>query len=221
MLSLLRSVLAFVGRPHMRGGFVGSLLFVFVAALSLPNADAASPEPPDIDVAVHRDGETIVVDVSLVVEASPREAWDVLTDYDHMTRFISSLTMSRVLGHINGRLLVAQTSRFRFGLLALNFDSVREIELTPLREIRSKLVSGDMKASAFTTRLVAEDGTTRIINHARFIPDRWIPPVIGLAVLRADTRRQFSELRAEILRRKARERPNLRYGTRHRDLAMT
>ena len=55
-------------------------------------------------------------------------------------------------------------------------------EIIPLREIRSTRVRGDMKTSAFTTRLVAEDGATRIINHARYIPDRWVPPAIGLAM---------------------------------------
>lgn len=79
---------------------------------------------------------------------------------------------------------------------------MREIEFVPLREIRSKVVSGDMKASVFTTRLAAEGGETRITNRGRFIPGRWIPPLIGTAVLETETRKQFAEFRAEILRRK-------------------
>ncbi len=216
MFSLLWPVLAWRGRPPFRGGLAGSLLFVLVATVSSPIAAADSPKPTDIAVAVHREGEAIVVDVNLVVQASPQEAWDVLTDYDHMARFVPSLTMSRIVGRSDGRLLVAQTSRFRFGFIALKFDSVREIEITPLREIRSTLVRGDMKASAFTTRLVAEGGATRIINHARYVPDRWIPPVIGLAMLRAETRTQFGDLRAEIMRRKIREGPNRQSGIRYR-----
>ncbi|MGE5667189.1 MAG: SRPBCC family protein [Betaproteobacteria bacterium] len=221
MFPLLQTVLAFFGCSPSPGAFFGSLLFVVMATISLRNAAADSPRPADIAVAAHRDGEAIVVDVSLVVQASPRETWDVLTDYDHMARFVSSVTMSRIVSRSNGTLLVAQTSRFRFGLIALTFDSVREIEFIPLREIRSRLLRGDMKGSAFTTRLMAEDGATRIVNHARYIPDRWVPPVIGIAMLKAETRTQFGELRAEIMRRKAREGPSRRYGTRHRDLAMT
>ena len=216
MFSLLRPVLAWRGRPHLRCGLAGSLLFVLVATFSSPIAAADSPGPPDIAVAVPHEGEAVIVDVKLVVQASPREAWDVLTDYDHMARFVSSLTMSRIIGQSHGRLLVAQTSRFRFGLIALKFDSVREIEITLPREIRSTLVRGDMKASAFTTRLVAEGGATRIINHARYIPDRWIPPVIGFAMLKAETRAQFGDLRAEIMRRKIREETYRQDGVRHR-----
>ena len=165
MFSLLRPVLACRGRPPLRGGLAGSFLFVLVATVSSPIAAADSPNRPDIVLAVHREGKTIVVDVNLVVQASPREAWDVLTDYDHMGRFVSSLTISRITGRSDGRLLVAQTSRFRFGFIAL-----------------------------------------------RFIPDRWIPPVMGFAILRAETRRQFGELRTEIMRRKIREGPNRQSG---------
>ena len=161
-------------------------------------AAAASTSPSDIAVAVHRDGETIVVDVNLVVRASPREVWDVLTDYDHMARFVSSLSMSRVLSHSEGRLLVAQTSRFRFGLMTLKFNGVRDIELIPLREIRSKLVRGDMKASAFTTYLVQEDGATRIINHARFIP--------GSLDSASDWARRFEDRNPEVIQRPSRPR---------------
>lgn len=205
MSSLPQAVSACLRRPSAGGRVAAALLLVLWAALPLPAAAAASPKPADISVDVQRDGEAIVVDVNLVVQAAPREAWDVLTDYDHMARFVSSLTRSEILSWSNESLLVAQTSRYRVGFLALEFHSVREIELIPLREIRSRLVGGDMKASTFTTRLMAEDGATRIVNHARFIPDRWIPPVIGIAMLKTETRRQFSDLRAEILRRKARE----------------
>ena len=64
---------------------------------------------------------------------------------------------------------------------------MREIDFVPLREIRSIVVSGDMKASAFTTRLAAEGGETRITNRGRFIPGRWIPPLIGTALLEFET----------------------------------
>jgi hypothetical protein len=88
VFSLAQTVLTFFGRSPSRGALVAAWLFVFVATLSLPSAAADSPKPADIAVAAHRDGEAIVVDVSLVVQASPLEAWDVLTDYDHMARFV-------------------------------------------------------------------------------------------------------------------------------------
>jgi carbon monoxide dehydrogenase subunit G len=177
-------------------------LLALALALLAVAAHAASPDSRGIAVAIHREGEAFVVDVDLTVDATPQQAWDVLTDYDHMAQFVSNLSMSRIVRRVGDGLEVAQTSRLRFGLIDLHFDNVREIEFVPLREIRSRLVRGDMKASAFTTRLVAEGDLTRITNHGRFIPDRWIPPLIGTVMLEAETRKQFAEFRAEILRRK-------------------
>ncbi len=180
-------------------------LFALALALLPVPAHAAAPDSRGIAVAIHRDGEAFVVDVDLTVDATPREAWDVLTDYDHMAQFVSNVTMSRIIRRVGDSLEVAQTSRLSFGLFNLHFDNVRDIEFVPLHEIRSTLVRGDMKASAFTTRLAAEGNATRITNHGRFIPDRWIPPLIGTVVLEAETRKQFAEFRAEILRRKGPE----------------
>ncbi|HEV2221107.1 MAG TPA: SRPBCC family protein [Casimicrobiaceae bacterium] len=177
-------------------------LFAIALAILPAVAHAIAPDSDGIAVAIHRDGEAFVVDVDFTVDATPQEAWNVLTDYDHMSEFVSDLTMSRIVRHAGDSLEVAQTSRVKLGFLDFKFENVREIEFVPLHEIRSKLVRGDMKVSAFTTRLAAEGNATRITNHGRFIPDRWIPPLIGPIVLEAETRKQFAELRAEILRRK-------------------
>jgi hypothetical protein len=189
------------GAPRLLAGVRPWLLGVALALSWMPAAVAQDSR--DIAVTVHREGEEVVVDVDFLVNATPQEAWNVLTDYDHMSQFVADLTSSRILRRDGDRLQVAQQGRFRFGFFELKIENVRAIELVPLREIRSQLVSGDMKASAFTTRVAAEGSGTRITNHGRFTPDRWIPPVIGPAVMQAQTRKQFAEIRAEILRRKA------------------
>ena len=179
-------------------------LFLFAIALAMlpAAARAVPPDSRDIVVAIHRDGDAIEVDVDLLVKATPQEVWNVLTDYDHMGEFVSNVVMSRIVRRAEEKLEVAQTSRLNFAFLELKFNNVREIELVPLQEIRSTVVRGDMKASAFTTKLIAKGNATRITNHGRFVPDRWIPPLIGDAVLEAQTRKQFAEFRAEVLRRK-------------------
>lgn len=179
------------------------LVLYAIALASVPAvAHAAPPDSRDIAVAIHRDGEAYVVDVAFSVAATPQEAWSVLTDYDHMSEFVSNLTMSRIIHRASDSLEVAQTSHLKIGFIDLKFDTVRKVEFVPLQEVRSKIVRGGMKMSAFTTRLAAEGNMTRITNHGRFIPDRWIPPLIGIPMLEAETRKQFAELRAEVLRRK-------------------
>jgi hypothetical protein len=177
-------------------------------SLGIPLALAQAPartdaqDGRDIVVQVRKDGATIIVDVEMVVQASPLATWDVLTDYDHMAQFVANVHSSRITNRNGNTLVVAQKSSTSFGLLNFSFDNVREVELVPHSEIRSKLISGDMKASAFTTRLVSDGGgVTRVLNHGEFVPTMWVPPVIGTAFLAAETRRQFIELRNEIARR--------------------
>jgi ribosome-associated toxin RatA of RatAB toxin-antitoxin module len=151
---------------------------------------------------VKKSGATIIVDVEMAVQASPRATWDVLTDYDHMAQFVTNVESSRITDRKGNTLVVAQKSGTAFGLLKFSFDNVREVELVPHSEIRSNLISGDMKASAFTTRIMSDGrGVTRVLNHGEFVPTMWVPPVIGTAFLEAETRRQFHELRNEIMRR--------------------
>ncbi len=177
-------------------------------SLGIPIALAQAPlradaqDASDIVVLVKKNGATIIVDVEMAVHASPLAAWDVLTDYDHMAQFVGNVQSSKITDRKGNTLVVAQKSGTAFGFLKFSFDNVREIELVPHSEIRSKLISGDMKASVFTTRIVSDGaGGARVVNHGEFVPTMWVPPVIGTAFLEAETRRQFHELRNEIVRR--------------------
>jgi len=109
----------------------------------------------DIMVKVVKDGPNIAVDVDLPVDAPWPVVWDVLTDYDRMAEFISNVSVSAIVENdLENVLRVHQKGSASFGPFSLPFDNVREIELVPHREIRSRLVSGDFKASSFTTRIV-------------------------------------------------------------------
>ena len=192
----------------MESTFRNPRVLVLIFSLGIPLALAQAPartdaqEADDIVVHVKRNGETIIVDVEMAVQAPPRTAWDVLTDYDHMAQFVANVQESRITDRKGNTLIVAQKSSTSLGLLKFSFDNVREVELVPHREIRSKLISGDMNASAFTTRIMSDGGGgTRVVNHGEFVPTMWVPPVVGTAFLESQTRRQFQELRNEIMRR--------------------
>lgn len=163
----------------------------------------AQPDERDVAVHIQRDGPRIIVDVRLPVAATALETWAVATDYDHMASFVSNLESSRILTRAGNVLTIEQKGKASRGPLSFAFQNVREIVLTPPREIRSRLVSGDLEASEFTTRVIDHGESSEIVNHGEFIPKVWVPPIIGPAVIEAETRKQFAELRAEVLRRKA------------------
>ena len=178
-----------------------------LAAFAVSGRAAAVDE--DIVVHAKMEGAEIVVEVDCPVRAPVRTVWDVLTDYDNMSSFISNLQYSVIQGRVDNVLKVRQSGKATRGPLTITFDNVREVELRPFTEVRSRLISGDLKASAFTTRLVDVDGLVHIINSGRYTPKMWVPPVIGPALIEAETRKQFGEIRTEILRRSERREAGL------------
>ena len=170
---------------------------VLLLSLLCPSAQA---QPVDVQV-VLQDGK-VVLDVSASVAAEREQVWAVLTDYEHMTGFVSNLKSSAVIGHDNNALQVERSGEARHGLLHFAFHSVRSVELVAPQEIRSHLVSGDFKSYEATTRLTAQDGGhTLIAFHGEYVPNRWVPPGIGPSLIKSETGKQYDELIAEIRRR--------------------
>lgn len=165
-----------------------------------PLADPAHQQ--DIDIKVEIVGAEVHVDVSLYIPATPDEVWAVITDYDHATEFITDLQSSHVVSRSGDTLQVMQKGKMRVGPFTFLVETLREIQLTPFSEMRSRLISGNMKKLVTTTRLAAEGTGTRIVNHAESVPDFWVPPLIGKLFIRRETRDKFQQLRNEIVRRK-------------------
>lgn len=161
----------------------------------------------DIVVQVRKHGPQVVVDVVCPVDAPAPVVWEVLTDYEHMPQFISNIASSEVEDTAGNVLRVRQKGRAIRGPVTLTFDIVREIELVPQTEIRSRLISGDFKSSDFVTRILVTETGVHIVNNGRYTPNMWVPPFIGPAVIEAETQKQYGEIRAEILRRAAMLRP--------------
>jgi hypothetical protein len=180
---------------------VRTFLALVAASILVPPAQAAGE---DIVVEVQKNGNEIAVRVDCPVKAPLPVVWDVLTDYDHMAGFITNLQESAVRSRDGDTLQVFQKGRASRGLLSFSFENLREIRLMPYREIRSRLISGDLQSSEFTTSVVDNGSEIHIHNSGRFVPNVWVPPLIGPSIIEAETRKQFDELRAEILRRIAR-----------------
>jgi carbon monoxide dehydrogenase subunit G len=164
------------------------------------NADA---QP--IDVSVRREGERVIVDVSARVAADSEQAWSTLTDFDHMAEFLSDIKSSTVIAREGARLKVRQTGESRRGFLHFSFEAIRDVELLPEREIRSRFLSGSgFKSFEFVTRIIpVGKGVTAILQHGEYAPTAWVPPVIGASLIEDETRKQYGELIAEMLRRQA------------------
>jgi carbon monoxide dehydrogenase subunit G len=157
----------------------------------------------DIAVEVRKEHSTFDINFEFTVPATIQQTWGVLADYEHMAQIVSSIVSSRVVSRDGNKITVAQTSRGNVGPVHVSVEGIREIVLTPFSEIRSHLVKGDLKASDFITNLHDEGAVTRVTGHGKLVTGAWVGLALGAEKVEAQTRRQYQELRNEILRRKA------------------
>lgn len=181
-------------------------LLLSATLLAFPVARAAQGDSDgDIEIKVEVEGDNVHLDISALIAAKPPEVWTVMTDFDHMSAFISNLKSSRVIARSSPTsYMVEQHGRAGNGLFSFSLDSIRNIETKPFEWIRSRLLSGDMKKFDGVTRLSAEGDKTRVEYHSDAISSVWIPPFIGRSLIESEAREQFEEVFKEVRRRQQR-----------------
>jgi len=187
-------------RPAMRGAAI--LCFCAAGFVAPIDVDAAGSDH-DIVVHVQKDHTAYEIRLEFTIAAPLEQTWNVLSDYDHMADILSNMDSSRIVSREGNRLTVAQTSHGKVGPIHVSVDGLREITLTPMKEIRSHLVKGDLKASDFTTSLRDEGPVTRVTVHGKLVTAAWVALALAPDTVAAQTRKQYQELRDEVLRRKA------------------
>ena len=180
-----------------------------MAGLLLLAAAAACPAQPvqPIQVQVHKSGQRIVIDVEVLVEAPVAQAWAVFTDYDGMPSFLKNVSMSKVLTRDGHTLIVEQAGATRVAFMTFEFHAVRKVEMVPMREIRSSMVKGDFEEYAASTTFAPVDGHVRVRHHGEYVPRRWLPPLIGAVMIESETKKQYAQFVAEVMRRAAEKPP--------------
>jgi carbon monoxide dehydrogenase subunit G len=177
---------------------------LLLLALAAGMAWAATPDAgsePVVTVEI-KDG-VVHTKAEVTIPASAREVWDVLTDFDNLSRYISSVTSSKVLSRDGNMVRVAQTGKAGFGPFTFEFQTVREVTLSPFEKFESRLIEGNMKRMLSTTRLGSDVGMTRIHYVAESVPDTVLPLGLARSTIESATRDHYKEMTREILRRKS------------------
>lgn len=183
----------------LKAGLVALLTLI---GCCLPLACGAQDGDGDVIVKAQKKAGEVLIEVQFWVPATPQETWAVLTDFEHMARFVSNLRTSKVIKKWDDRVRVSQSGKTTHGLFSFSFESVREIDMLPFETIHSRMISGTMQKSEGTTHLLARANGTAVSYHSESIPGTWVPPLVGTGFIEAEIRSQFQDMRKEILRRK-------------------
>ena len=186
----------------------GRVFFVIgvlaLAAQSLPDGAGAQ----GLAIEVERQGEFITVTASAQMQVDARIAWEVLSDYDHLAQFIPDMKSSRVVSRSGDRVLVEQKGEIGFFFYRQPVDVTLEVREEPQRRIVARRIEGNIRELETRYELEASDVGVRFDYTGRFIPDFYLPPLIGMPIMRRIVERRFRAMVDEIVRRDALARDN-------------
>ena len=179
--------------------YCGVLIESCLLAVSQP-AFAAGHE---LTIEVVRDGDFITVKAQAELRANPGVAWEVLTDYDHLARFIPDMYSSRVLRREAGGVVVEQKGEFGFLFLRQPIEVTMAVSEEPQQRVLARAIAGNMKDLEGLYELQPLETGIRLRYHGRFVPDFFLPPLIGMPMVRRSLERRFRAMVEEIERRDA------------------
>ena len=177
------------------------LAAAFSIALLLQSLSAIAADPEWV-ISVDRRGSAFVVDATIDFPAPLHTAWEVLTDFDHMTTIMNNLTSSRIVSRSANTLRVEQEGVARYGIFSYSFTSEREIRLEPMQRIVARQLSGNAKSFASELQLWPVPAGTAARYHAEVVPDSGIARTLGGPFIKHEIEQQFSAMAAEMARRK-------------------
>ena len=175
-----------------------------VAILALA-AQGLSCSAPAQEISIHtaRDGDFVTVSASAVMQVHLGVAWAVLSDYDHLAKFIPDLEISRVLSRDGNRVRVEQKGDVGFFFYRQPVNVVLDVLEEPPTRITARGVEGNVRQLETRYELEPLTSGVKLEYVGRFEPDFSIPPLIGMPILGKVFARRFRSMVEEIRRRDA------------------
>jgi ribosome-associated toxin RatA of RatAB toxin-antitoxin module len=184
---------------------VGRTARRLAAGIALALAGAATPLAGAATIAIdaERRGDTIDIHASAPLKADAETAWRVLTAYDRYPEFIPDLRTSRVVARHGAIVTVEQSGDARVWLLPLPLDITFEIVELPPSSLRSRAVSGSLRALESSYELTPAAPGMRLDYVGHVAPGFELFGSIELQAVKQNVARQFQALADEIERQSA------------------
>lgn len=187
-------------RPLLLSRRCAELVLVATAFLTGAAARASAPE-----VELSREGHVFKVQASFEVQAAPAAAWSVLTDYDGMTRFVTSLRKSRVVSRAADEVVIEQEGVVRVAMFSRRIPiTLKVVEKAPERIEFTSIANRqfDEYEGAWTVESSSGACTVSYELFAEMKPSV-VPRAMARRILEKSIRSQLEQVQAEIVRRAA------------------
>jgi carbon monoxide dehydrogenase subunit G len=137
------------------------------------------------------------------MQVDPDVAWAVLSDYDHLARFIPDMESSRVVSRDGNRVRVEQKGEMGFFFYKEPVNILLDVHEEPPSRITARGIEGNIKGLETRYELHSSGAGIRLDYAGRFVPDFTIPPIIGMPLMNRLIERRFRAMVIEIQRRDA------------------
>lgn len=171
-------------------------LFLVVGA----RAQAVAPRP---DVVLTREGGVFRLEAGFTVDAPAGVVWGVLTDYNQMPSFLSSLKKSKVLEKTSKGAVIEQEGSARLLIFSHDIKLKLDVNEKPPTRIEFRDLGGsefEEYDGAWTIHTSSMGTSVSYELFAEMTPSM-VPRALARKVLEKSVHRQLQELAREIVRR--------------------
>jgi hypothetical protein len=136
------------------------------------------------------------------VPATIDQSWDVLTDYEHIQKFTSSVTSSRITRSEGTRHLVEQQASVGMFLIKRRMQVLLQVDEYPKRQIDFRDVGRrDMERYQGSWLLEPWNGGVRVTYTMEALPRKSAPHFLERLFVNRNSSGLLREVRDEIIRR--------------------
>ena len=204
---LLCAATPFVVEASDAGGVEGGDLAPLASSPTVvaPVGAGAENTGDGIALTLSRGPSGITLEGRFATAAPSAIAWNVLTDYDSIARFVTSMRSSHVVGRADDTLFVDQQAVGRLFLFSHRLHTSLRIEEEPQTRIRFEdLLGRDFHSYRGEWRIgPASTGGTAVTYRLAADPSFPIPDFVARGLFRSAARELLSQVRTEIERRAA------------------
>jgi carbon monoxide dehydrogenase subunit G len=190
-------------RVHLRRYLHGiaAVALAFFAGVGAFAQDKTQDKSPvrSFDIVQNDDG--YVANVVMFAPVAPAVAWNVLTDFENMQKWVPNVRESKVAARDGNTVTVEQKGVARFGLLSFPYESARRMQLDPQTSIQSTQVSGSMRRLVSLMKVSPEGTGTRLDYKLEIEPAGIAATVMSKKFLQHELTEQFTAIVGEMVKR--------------------
>ena len=176
-------------------------LFLVAFACLATHAFAQEKAGPIRSVEITQNDEGYVATIVMQPPVPPKVAWDVLTDFANMEKWVPNVRESKIVSNNGNVLSVEQKGTFKYGILSIPYTSVRKMELEPEKSILATQVSGSMRKLVSLMRISSDGAGTRLDYRLEMVPSTIASSVMSKDFLKGELTEQFTAIVGEMVRR--------------------